>query len=59
MIAARFDGVPSGAWGRTGNRSDGAVFTIDSFARYFVHDPIHHVDDVEKGFAAMGAGRDG
>jgi DinB superfamily len=59
VIAERFDGVPSGAWGRTGNRSDGARFTVESFARYFVHDPIHHVDDVEKGFATMGAGRDG
>src|SRR5262245_5614914 len=54
VIAQRFDGVPEGAWGRTGNRSDGARFTIDSFARYFVHDPIHHRDDVEKGFAAIG-----
>ena len=56
VIAARFDGVPEGAWGRTGNRSDGARFTVDSFARYFVHDPVHHLDDVEKGLAAIGAG---
>jgi len=55
VIAQRFDGVPEGAWGRTGNRSDGARFTIDSFARYFIHDPVHHLDDVEKGFAAIGA----
>lgn len=32
--------------GRTGTRSDGAAFTIDSFARYFIHDPIHHIWDV-------------
>ena len=31
---------------RVGTRSDGAQFTIDSFARYFIHDPIHHVWDV-------------
>ena len=55
VIAQRFDGVPESAWGRTGNRSDGAQFTIESFARYFVHDPIHHLDDVEQGFAAIGA----
>jgi DinB superfamily len=55
VIAERFDGVPEGAWGRTGNRSDGARFTIESFARYFVHDPVHHLDDVEKGFAAIAA----
>jgi hypothetical protein len=36
-------------WGRVGLRSDGAEFTVDSFARYFVHDPIHHVDDVRRG----------
>ncbi|HEY7069271.1 MAG TPA: DinB family protein, partial [Acidimicrobiales bacterium] len=56
VIAERFDGVPEGAWGRTGNRSDGAQFTIESFARYFIHDPVHHVDDVEKGFAMLQAG---
>jgi hypothetical protein len=56
VIAQHFDGVPDDAWGRTGNRSDGARFTVDSFARYFVHDPVHHLDDVEKGFAAIRAG---
>ena len=29
-----------------GRRSDGAVFTVESFARYFVHDSVHHVHDV-------------
>ena len=32
---------------RRGLRSDGARFTVDSFARYLVHDPFHHVWDVE------------
>ncbi len=36
-------------WARTGVRSDGAEFTVDSFARYFIHDPIHHLDDVRRG----------
>jgi hypothetical protein len=45
-IAASFDAVPAGAWQRTGRRSDGAVFTVESFARYFVHDPVHHLHDV-------------
>jgi hypothetical protein len=31
---------------RTGRRSDGAAFTIDSFARYLLHDPVHHLHDV-------------
>ena len=33
-------------WHRTGARSDGARFTVATFARYFVHDPIHHLYDV-------------
>jgi hypothetical protein len=45
-IADRFDTVHGDAWARTGFRSDGAAFTIESFARYFVHDPIHHLWDV-------------
>ncbi|EKT79193.1 hypothetical protein WSS_A27970 [Rhodococcus opacus M213] len=31
---------------RTGRRSDGASFTVESLAKYFVHDPIHHLHDV-------------
>lgn len=44
-LAARFDAVGGEQWARTGRRSDGAEFTVDSFARYFVHDPIHHLYD--------------
>jgi hypothetical protein len=33
-------------WGRPGRRSDGARFTVASFARYFIHDPVHHLWDV-------------
>jgi hypothetical protein len=43
QIATRFDGVQGDQWHRTGNRSDGAHFTVDSFARYLVHDIVHHV----------------
>jgi hypothetical protein len=43
-LAAAFDQVDD--WTRTGTRSDGAHFTIESFARYFIHDPIHHLHDV-------------
>ena len=38
--------VPDGAWQRTGLRSDGAAFTVESFTRYLLHDPIHHLTDV-------------
>jgi len=45
-IAARFETVSGPQWERTGTRSDGAVFTVDTFARYLLHDVLHHVHDV-------------
>jgi hypothetical protein len=51
-LAARFDSVSDAQWQRTGRRSDGATFTVDTFARYLLHDAIHHVHDVERGPAA-------
>jgi hypothetical protein len=45
-IAARFDLVTGDQWQRTGFRSDGAQFTVETFARYFIHDPVHHLYDV-------------
>jgi hypothetical protein len=45
-IAARFAAVTGGQWLRTGSRSDGAEFTVETFARYFIHDPVHHLYDV-------------
>jgi DinB superfamily len=45
-IAGRFAGLTPAQWERTGARSDGAHFTVDSFARYLVHDPVHHLNDV-------------
>ncbi|MEI2653019.1 MAG: DinB family protein [Microthrixaceae bacterium] len=53
VIAASFDGVTDEQRSRVGRRSDGAVFTVDSFARYFLHDPVHHVWDVEQGYARL------
>ncbi len=47
-VAASFAAVPAEAWQRTGRRSDGVSFTVESLARYFVHDPIHHLWDVTK-----------
>ena len=45
-VAAAFDAVPDAGWERTGLRSDGAEFTVETLGRYFVHDPEHHVFDV-------------
>ena len=45
-IASRFADVTGAQWQRTGRRSDGASFTVETFARYFIHDPVHHLYDV-------------
>jgi DinB superfamily len=45
-VAGRFATVSGDQWQRTGVRGDGARFTVESFARYFIHDPIHHLADV-------------
>jgi hypothetical protein len=46
-ITDRFNSVTGEQWTRRGTRSDGAHFTIESFGRYLMHDPIHHLWDVE------------
>ncbi|WP_084010615.1 DinB family protein [Pseudofrankia sp. DC12] len=45
-IATRFATVTGPQWERAGERSDGARFTVDTFSRYFLHDPVHHLYDV-------------
>ena len=40
--------------GTPGRRGDGASFTVDSFSRYMVHDPVHHLFDVTGSAAADG-----
>ena len=55
-LATRFDAVRDGQWERTGSRSDGVAFTVGSFARYFLHDPVHHLDDVRRGNEILAAG---
>jgi hypothetical protein len=52
-LAGAFDGVAGAQWERRGRRSDGASFTIESFARYLVHDPVHHVHDAREGLAKL------
>ena len=45
-LAAAFDAVRGEQWQRRGRRNDGASFTVAGFARYMVHDPVHHLYDV-------------
>lgn len=56
-LADRYDGVAGDQWARTGRRSDGAGFTVESLGRYMLHDVVHHLDDVTRGFAALGVDR--
>ena len=46
VLAGHFEQLAGEQWGRTGRRSDGADFTVESFARYLIHDPVHHLYDV-------------
>lgn len=47
-MATAYDGLSEAQWQRTGRRSDGANFTVDSFARYFLHDIVHHLHDISR-----------
>lgn len=46
-VAERYDAVPDDAWHRGGARSDGSRFTVDTLARYHLHDLLHHAWDVD------------
>jgi hypothetical protein len=48
-LADRFRTAADGEWEQTGYRNDGAEFTVTTFAKYFIHDPIHHVHDARIG----------
>jgi hypothetical protein len=45
-LADRFAAVGGDQWRRPGRRGDGATFTVETFGRYLVHDPVHHLYDV-------------
>ena len=47
-LAGAFDAVGDEQWARPGRRSDGASFTVESFGRYLLHDPVHHLWDVQR-----------
>ena len=46
VLSSTLEVVTDDQWARQGFRSDGATFTVESFARYLLHDPIHHLTDV-------------
>ena len=48
-VAAQYDallGEPEATWSRRGLRSNGSEFSVDSIARYHLHDVVHHAHDV-------------
>ncbi len=46
-LAAAVDAVPADAWGRTGQRSNGSTFTVETLLQYLWHDVAHHLVDVD------------
>ncbi len=55
-LADAYEAVKRDQWTRPGLRSDGAPFTVESFGRYFVHDPMHHLVDVRRGYDLLQGG---
>jgi SAM-dependent methyltransferase len=45
-VSDLYDSVPPLSWHRRGRRSDGREFTVESLARYQLHDVVHHLHDV-------------
>jgi SAM-dependent methyltransferase len=45
-VAATYEGVSGAQWDRPGTRSNGDEFTVDTLARYHLHDLVHHAHDV-------------
>lgn len=46
VAATAFGRVGADEWARRGFRSNGSEFTVESLARYFLHDLHHHVGDI-------------
>ena len=45
-LADLYAAVPDGQWPRTGRRSNGSTFTVETLGTYCVHDVVHHLHDV-------------
>jgi SAM-dependent methyltransferase len=53
-VAATYDGLRGASddtWVRRGLRDNGSEFTVDSIARYHLHDVVHHSHDVRRSAA--------
>ena len=45
-LAQAYEQVGEDQWGRSGVRSNGSPFTVESLGRYLLHDLVHHIWDV-------------
>jgi hypothetical protein len=54
-VAATYRSVSGAQWDRSGRRSNGSVFTVESLGRYHLHDVVHHLWDVGREPTADGA----
>jgi len=48
QLVESFSRVRDDQWEPRGRRSAGAHFTVATFARYLLHDPVHHLWDVNR-----------
>ena len=46
-VARIFDAVPASSWERAGVRSDGKVFTVQSFSSFVLHEVERHLHATE------------
>ena len=47
-VAAVYSAVADDQWQRTGRRSDGSVFTVETLGIYHLHDVVHHLWDITR-----------
>jgi hypothetical protein len=47
-VATTYASVDGAQWDRPGRRSNGSEFTIETIARYHLHDIEHHLHDVSR-----------
>jgi DinB superfamily len=47
-FAAVYEALHPDLWDRSGRRSDGYRYTVANLGRYFLHDDLHHLNDVRK-----------
>lgn len=45
-VAAVYAGVGEDQWRRTGRRSNGSLFTVETIGIYHLHDIVHHLYDI-------------